>query len=99
MKRIWGNYSLSITLALLFFPSWFGQLVTQWWWPGWCGSLTAWPTEPEPHLYRSQDHRRGCRSVITVVTGQPAAKAGWIGLVLLGLRMVPRSVGPGDLAW
>jgi NTP pyrophosphatase (non-canonical NTP hydrolase) len=30
MKRIWGNYSLSITLALLFFLSWFAQLVTQW---------------------------------------------------------------------
>ena len=30
MKRLWRNYSLSITLAGLFFVSWIGQLVTQW---------------------------------------------------------------------
>ena len=30
MKRLWRNYSLSITLAALFFLSWLGQLVTQW---------------------------------------------------------------------
>ena len=30
MKRIWKNYSLSITLAGLFLLSWIGQLVTQW---------------------------------------------------------------------
>jgi hypothetical protein len=30
MKRLWRNYSLSITLATLFFLAWFGQLVTQW---------------------------------------------------------------------
>ena len=30
MKRLWRNYSLSITLGLLFFLSWFAQLITQW---------------------------------------------------------------------
>jgi hypothetical protein len=30
MKRLWKNYSLSITLAALFFLAWLGQLVTQW---------------------------------------------------------------------
>ena len=30
MKRIWKNYSLSITLAGLFLLSWIGQLVAQW---------------------------------------------------------------------
>ena len=30
MKRLWRNYSLSITLATLFLLSWIGQLVTQW---------------------------------------------------------------------
>jgi hypothetical protein len=30
MKHLWRNYSLSITLAVLFFVSWFAQLVTQW---------------------------------------------------------------------
>ena len=30
MKRLWRNYSLSITLASLFLLSWLGQLVAQW---------------------------------------------------------------------
>src|SRR5829696_4923556 len=30
MKRLWRTYSLSITLGLLFFLSWFAQLITQW---------------------------------------------------------------------
>jgi hypothetical protein len=30
MRRLWRNYSLSITLAVLFLLSWLGQLVTQW---------------------------------------------------------------------
>ena len=30
MKRLWRNYGLSMTLALLFFAAWLGQLVTQW---------------------------------------------------------------------
>ena len=30
MKRLWRNYSLSISLAALFFLAWIGQLVTQW---------------------------------------------------------------------
>ena len=30
MKRLWRNYSLSITLGVLFFLAWMGQLVTQW---------------------------------------------------------------------
>jgi len=30
MKRLWRNYSLSITLGTLSFLAWFGQLVTQW---------------------------------------------------------------------
>jgi len=30
MKRWWRNYNLSIVLGLLFFLSWFGQLIVQW---------------------------------------------------------------------
>src|SRR5919108_5961699 len=30
MRRLWRDYSLSMTLAVLFFLSWLGQLVTQW---------------------------------------------------------------------
>jgi SNF2 family DNA or RNA helicase len=30
IRRLWRNYSLSITLAGLFFLAWLGQLVTQW---------------------------------------------------------------------
>jgi hypothetical protein len=30
MKRLWRDYSLSITLAVLFLVSWIGQLVVQW---------------------------------------------------------------------
>jgi SNF2 family DNA or RNA helicase len=30
MKRLWKHYSLSITLAMLFFLAWVAQLVTQW---------------------------------------------------------------------
>ncbi len=40
MKRIWRSYSLSITLAVLFLVSWFGQLVTQWF---------TWANEQQEH--------------------------------------------------
>jgi hypothetical protein len=30
MKRLWRDYSLSITLGALFLLAWVGQLVTQW---------------------------------------------------------------------
>src|SRR5215213_8911948 len=40
MKRLWRNYSLSITLAVLFFLAWFGQLVTQWF---------TWANEQQEH--------------------------------------------------
>jgi hypothetical protein len=40
MKRIWRNYSLSITLAGLFVVSWIGQLVTQWF---------TWANEQQEH--------------------------------------------------
>jgi SNF2 family DNA or RNA helicase len=40
MKRLWRNYSLSITLAVLFFVAWLGQLVTQWF---------TWANEQQEH--------------------------------------------------
>jgi hypothetical protein len=40
MKRLWRNYSLSITLAALFFVSWFTHLVTQWF---------TWANEQQEH--------------------------------------------------
>ena len=40
MKRLWRNYSLSITLAGLFLVSWIGQLVTQWF---------TWANEQQEH--------------------------------------------------
>jgi hypothetical protein len=40
MKHLWRNYSLSITLAVLFFVSWFAQLVTQWF---------TWANEQQEH--------------------------------------------------
>ena len=40
MKRLWRNYSLSITLAVLFFLAWFGQLLTQWF---------TWANEQQEH--------------------------------------------------
>jgi SNF2 family DNA or RNA helicase len=40
MKRLWRNYSLSITLAMLFFLAWLGQLVTQWF---------TWTNEQQEH--------------------------------------------------
>ena len=30
MKRLWRDYNLSVVLGLLFFASWIGQLITQW---------------------------------------------------------------------
>ena len=40
MKRIWRNYSLSITLGCLFLLAWMGQLVTQWF---------TWANEQQEH--------------------------------------------------
>ena len=40
MKRIWRNYSLSITLGCLFVLAWVGQLVTQWF---------TWANEQQDH--------------------------------------------------
>jgi hypothetical protein len=40
MKRLWRNYSLSITLAVLFFLAWLGQLATQWF---------SWANEQQEH--------------------------------------------------
>jgi hypothetical protein len=40
MKRLWRDYSLSITLGVLFFLSWCGQLVTEWF---------TWSSEQQDH--------------------------------------------------
>jgi len=40
MKRMWRDYSLSITLGCLFFLAWVGQLVTQWF---------TWANEQQDH--------------------------------------------------
>jgi SNF2 family DNA or RNA helicase len=40
MKRLWRNYSLSITRAVLFFLAWLGQLATQWF---------SWANEQQEH--------------------------------------------------
>ena len=40
MRRLWRDYNLSVVLGILFFITWFGQLVTQWF---------TWSSEQQEH--------------------------------------------------